>query len=136
MDILFRDWRYGKDLGIFIFRVVFGAVLLFGHGVDKLNVIFTGQEIQFMDPIGLGDTFSFYLVAFAESICAIFLIIGLFTRVSAAILAFNFLVVLMVHFNDGFAILELRLFYLFAYLALLFTGGGKFSLDWMMFNKK
>lgn len=135
-NFLFGDWKDGKDLGIFIFRVVFGLILLFGHGIGKLNVILTGQDIQFMDPIGLGKNLSFYLVVFAEVICALLLILGLFTRVSAAILTFTFLVVLMVHFNDGFAVLELRLFYLFSYIALTITGGGKFSLDQILFNKK
>lgn len=136
MKLLFGDWKDGKDLGILILRAVFGLILLFGHGIGKLNVIFTGQEIQFMDPIGLGANLSFYLVLFAEVVCAILLILGLFTRASAAVLTFTFLVVLFVHFNDGFAVLEMRLFYLFSFIALMITGGGKFSLDQMLFNKK
>src|SRR5690625_267583 len=101
MKFLFTDWKYSKDFGIFIFRIVFGFILLYGHGFGKLSVIFSGEEIQFMDPIGIGNELSFYLAAFAEGICAILLILGLFTRPAAAILTINFLVILAHHFGDG-----------------------------------
>lgn len=136
MKFLFKDWKYGKDLGVLIFRIVFGSILLYGHGLGKLSTIFSGEEIQFMDPIGIGNEISFYLAAFAEGICAILLILGLFTRPAAAILVVNFLVVLLHHFGDGFAILELRLFYLLSYTALIITGGGLFSLDYLFFGRR
>lgn len=138
MKTLIKDWKYGKDIGILIFRLIFGIVLLYGHGSEKLSVIFSGQEIQFFDPIGIGDNLSFYLAGFAEGICAIFLIIGLFVRPAAIILSINFLVILSHHIgiNDGFVILEPRFFYFFAFVALSFTGAGAFSLDRFLLKKK
>lgn len=136
MKFLFGDWRYGKDLGIFIFRVVFGFILLYGHGFGKLSVIFSGEEIQFMDPIGIGAELSFYLAAFAEGICSILLILGLFTRPAAAILTVNFIVIIFHHFGESFGILESRLFYLLSYAALVITGAGRFSLDYFIIRNK
>lgn len=80
----------GRDTGLFILRLVFGLVLLYGHGFEKMTVILGGQEIQFMDPIGIGANTSYYRAAFAEGICALQVILGLFTRVATLILSINF----------------------------------------------
>lgn len=138
-DFINSDWPKGLNVGLLIFRLVFGLVLLYGHGFEKMSVILTGQEIQFMDPIGMGATPSFYMVAFAEGICAILLILGLFSRIASFILSINFLVVFVVHafiMGDGFAVLELRFFYLFAFIALTLTGPGRYSLDHLLFSPK
>ncbi|OJV29836.1 MAG: hypothetical protein BGO32_11855 [Bacteroidetes bacterium 37-13] len=138
MSFLFSDWKLGKDIGILIFRLTFSLVLLYGHGFEKLTTVFSGQEIQFMDPIGIGSTFSFYLATFAEGVCAMLLALGLFTRMATIILIGNFLVIFSFHafmVGDGFMILEPRIFYLASYVALFFTGGGAFSIDSMMLNK-
>ncbi len=136
MNLLAKDWKYSKDLGILIFRIVFGFVLLYGHGFGKLSTIFSGDEIRFMDPIGIGATLSFYLAAFAEGVCALLLIIGFFTRPAAVILTLNFLVIFLHHIGDGFNVLEPRIFYLLSYLALSITGAGAFSLDRLFFGRK
>lgn len=137
--IFYSDWHTGRDLGLLLIRLVFGLVLLYGHGFEKISVILSGQEIQFMDPIGIGTQTSYYLAAFAEGVCAILLILGLFSRLAAFILSVNFVVIFIFHAfmaGDGFAVLELRFLYLFAFIALTFTGPGRFSLDWLLFRRK
>ena len=136
MLTLHKDWKAGKEFSILILRLVAGFVLLYGHGFGKLSTIFTGQEINFFDPIGIGANPSFYLAAFAEGICAILLMLGLFTRYAAIVLAINFLVIFKVHFKDGYEALELISLYLFTFIAIVFAGGGKYSLDNLLFNKK
>lgn len=139
LNFLINDWILAGDIGLLILRLVFGLVLIYGHGFDKLAVIFSGQEIQFMDPIGIGANTSFYMAAFAEGICAGLLILGLFSRIATLILSVNFIVVFIFHafmLGDGFAILELRFFYLFTFIALTFTGPGKLSLDYLLFGPK
>ena len=136
MLTLHKDWKAGKEFSILILRLVAGFVVLYGHGFGKLSTIFTGQEIKFFDPIGIGANLSFYLAAFAEGICAILLMLGLFTRYAAIVLAINFLVIFRVHFKDGYEALELISLYLFTYIAIVFAGGGKYSLDNLLFNKK
>ncbi|HNL83273.1 MAG TPA: DoxX family protein, partial [Chitinophagaceae bacterium] len=79
---------------------------------------------------------SFYLVAFAEGICALLIILGLYTRLAALVLAFNFIVILIVHSADNFIDIEHIYLYLFSYLTLIFTGSGKLGLDNYLFNRK
>lgn len=138
-SFLTTEYSRGNDLGLLLLRVVAGVVLLYGHGFEKLSVIFGGHEIQFMDPIGLGATTSFYLAAFAEGICGVLLVLGLFSRFASLILTFNFLVILTYHAfiaGDGFPILELRFFYLISFIALTLLGPGKFSLDYLFFKQR
>lgn len=52
-NFLFKDCKSGKDFALLIFRLTLGFVLLYGYGAGKLSTIFSGQEIQFMDPIGI-----------------------------------------------------------------------------------
>lgn len=139
LNLLIKDWKPGQDTGLLILRLVFGLVLIYGHGFEKMSVILSGQEIQFMDPIGIGETTSFYMAAFAEGICAILLMLGLFSRIVALILSGNFLVIFIFHafiMGDGFGVLELRYFYLFSFIALTLTGPGKYSLDYQLFQQK
>ncbi len=138
-NLLASDWKISNDIGLLILRLVFGLVLLYGHGFEKLSVIFSGQEIQFMDPIGIGASTSFHLAAFAEGVCAILLILGLFSRIATLILTANFIVIFIFHafmVHDGFNVLELRFLYLFAFIAFTFTGPGRYSLDYLLFRQK
>ncbi|HTO16485.1 MAG TPA: DoxX family protein [Edaphocola sp.] len=136
MGIFTREWAIGKDAGLLVFRIAIAVFLLYGHGFGKLSTIFSGQEIQFMDPIGIGPKLSFYLAAFAEGICAILLILGLFTRFAAFVIVINFLVIVNFHKADGFEILESRLLYHFGFIALVLAGAGKYSLDKMFVYTK
>lgn len=137
-NFLIREYSTARDMGLLILRLVFAIVLLYGHGYGKMSVILGGQEIQFMDPIGIGMVTSFYLAAFAEGICAILLIFGLFSRVASLILTINFMVIFIFHayiIGDAFEILEMRYLYLFTFLALTLMGPGRFSLDYMLFSR-
>lgn len=137
--VFFTHTDTPTDFGLLIIRIVFGFVLLYGHGWEKLSVIFSGQEIQFMDPIGIGPKLSFYLAAFAEGICSILLILGIFSRFAATVLTLNFIVILFFHAflaKDGFEILEMRYLYLAVFLALIFTGAGRYSIDFATARKR
>ncbi len=139
MNTLINGWKNGNDIGLLVLRVVCGLVLFYGHGSEKLAAIFSGNEIQFMDPIGIGPTLSFFMAAFAEIICSLLLIVGLFARPVALILTINFIVIFIFHafiVGDGFSVLELRFLYLFSFISLFFTGAGKFSLDYLFFSKE
>ena len=137
-DFLTGSWKTGHATGLLILRLVFGLVLIYGHGFEKMAVVLSGQEIQFMDPIGIGASTSYYMAAFAEGVCAILLILGLFSRIATLILSINFLVIFIFHafmIGDGFDVLELRFFYLFSFIALTLTGPGKLSLDHLLFRR-
>ncbi|MBK8636139.1 MAG: DoxX family protein [Saprospiraceae bacterium] len=137
--ILFKNSKTTNDIGLLIFRLTLGLVLLYGHGAEKLSVILSGQEIQFMDPIGIGASLSFYMAAFAEDVYAILLLLGFFSRFASLVLTVNFITIFIFHaliIKDGFEVLELRFLYLLPFIALTFTGAGRFSLDDYFFKKR
>lgn len=138
-NFLTSEYGPAGDLGLLLLRIVFCIVLIYGHGYGKLSVILSGEEIQFMDPIGIGSTLSFYLATLAEAICAALLLVGLFSRVASLILSLNFLVIFIFHAfmaGDGFEVLEMRYLYLIGFIALTLTGPGRYALDYVLFDKK
>ena len=125
-----------NSLSLLLIRLTFGLTMILGHGVKKIDKLFSGGEIKFMNFMGLGEEVSLVLVVFAEFLCAVFLMLGLFTRAVAFPLLFTMLIaIFIVHFNDAFNKLELPIMYAVVYLTLMFTGGGKYSLDYMIWKK-
>lgn len=119
-----------NDLGLLLLRVFLGLAMCFGHGIGKWNTLFSGEEIQFADPFGIGATPSLVMAVFAEVICAILLALGLFTRWALLPLIITMLIAaFVVHISDGFGVMEKALLYGICYMALCFTGPGKYSVD-------
>ena len=120
------------DWAALILRVSSG-VLMLTHGYPKMQKLFAGGEIQFADPIFIGMTASLALTVFAEVICSVFIILGLWTRLALIPLIITMLVaVLIIHASDPLDVKEHGLLYLFPYLATFLLGSGKFSVDGMM----
>ena len=124
------------DVVLLILRIGV-ATLMLTHGIPKLQMLFSGGEIQFPGVMGLSPTISLALAVFAEVICSVLLFIGLATRLSAVPLIITMLMaVFVIHGNDPFANQELGLLYLFLYIPLLILGGGKFSVDSILDSAK
>lgn len=124
------------DVVIFIVRLFVGFAMI-SHGFPKLQTLINGGEIQFYDFLGLGSTVSLVLTVFAEFVCSIFIILGLFTRVAAGFLLFTMIVAgFVVHGADPFDKRELSLLYLSIYLIITSVGAGKFSVDHMIEKRK
>jgi putative oxidoreductase len=93
---------------------------------------FSAKSGSFPGPLGIGSTYSLSLAVGFEVFGAACLVIGLFTRFSALAgmitmgVAF-FLVHKAVFVGPGDG--EMAFLYLAAYLALFFSGGGRYSLD-------
>lgn len=136
----------GLNIALLIIRVLFGITMLI-HGYEKLvnfgsmsNADFWDKQVNFL---GLGGKISLGLVVFAEFFCAIFLILGLFTRPALLALiicmAYAYFVTHKGHIferNEKGAIegIESAFQYLLIYFALLLTGPGKFSIDKLIFK--
>lgn len=106
------------------------ASFMIVHGYQKFGMLTAGGEIQFGDPIGVGDAASLYLAVFAEFFCSIFLLLGFATRLATIPLIITMVVaVFIVHAPDGFDKKELGLHYLLGYVFLLVSGAGKYSVD-------
>ena len=121
-----------SDVVLLIVRLLVGFAML-SHGFPKLQMLMSGEEIQFFNFLGLGQKTSLFLAVFAEFVCSIFLILGLFTRWASFFLLFTMLVaVLIIHAPDGFDKKELGTLYASIYMIYLAMGPGKFSIDAMI----
>lgn len=108
------------------------GLLMIHNGLDKLGDVqgFADNVVAF---IGLPfPVFFTYCAAYAEVVGAILLVVGLVTRLDAAVLLVTMLVAIYFHLKaDGFKIMPLETASLYALLFLFFlsSGGGRFSLD-------
>lgn len=120
------------DIIVLIVRVAIGAFML-THGIGKFENLFSGEEIKFGDPIGLGKSTSLALTVFAEFFCSILIILGLVTRLAVIPLIITMVTAaFVIHATHGFAKQEMALLYLLVYVTLFVTGSGKYSLDWLI----
>lgn len=118
----------GVSFAALLLRVAMGSLML-PHGFSKL-MSFASNSTKFFDPFHIGSTASLSLAIFAEVFCAAFVILGLFTRFACIPLIIDMTVALWyAHhwqvFGDG----EKVALFLSGFLALLFIGPGKVSLD-------
>ena len=118
------------DVVLLLLRVAFGGAMLYGHGMGKMRRLFGSETIEFADPFGIGPVASLGMAVFAEVICAVLLILGLFTRWAAIPLIITMVVAAFyVHIADPFSRMEKAILYLVPYICLLVAGGGYYSLD-------
>ena len=102
---------------------------MMAHGYAKL-VGFQSIQPKFYDFMGLGSSTSLALAIFAEFFCALFIIIGLFTRLVAIPLIITMSVALFkVHQMDFFDTGEKAALYLSGFIVLLLCGPGRASVD-------
>ena len=122
------DAWVGPDVAILLLRVGVSGLMI-THGLPKFMKILDG-DFSFPDPIGLGSAASLFLVAFAEFICSILVLIGLGTRFALIPLIITMCVAaFIVHAPDPFSDKELSLFFLLTYIVLFLTGPGRYSMD-------
>lgn len=121
------------NIAILLLRITAGGLLMH-HGYYKL-VNFGGLKNKFMNFLGMGSTLSLTFATFAEFFCALFVLLGLFTRLAAIPVIITMCVALFKANNgDFFGDGEMAALYLGAYLVLLFVGPGRISID-SMFGK-
>ncbi|MFL5738958.1 MAG: DoxX family protein [Flavisolibacter sp.] len=117
------------SFAVLVLRLGAGLLIMIQHGLDKL-MHFAQKAPHFADPFHIGKTASLSLVVFAEFFCAAFVILGLFTRIACIPLVIA-MAVALIWANKGqfFGVGESAGIFLTCFLALLFTGAGKVSLD-------
>jgi putative oxidoreductase len=115
-------------------RFATGAVLA-PHGIQKVFFLSIDRYTQIIAGKGLPfPELLAYLTFFTESVAAICLAIGLFTRVAAAMVAIEMIVIVFAfqwsfgYFwtNRGY---EYALLWALLCIAIFFRGGGRFSVD-------
>lgn len=124
-----------NDYGLLVLRIGL-ALLMLPHGFAKAGLLFSGNEIQFPDPLGVGATLSLGLAVAAEVICSLLILVGFKVRYSVIPLILTMLVaILVIHINDPWAKSELGAVYLLGYVVLAVAGSGKYSIDHYIFQK-
>jgi len=123
------------SFGLLLFRLVVGGLML-THGIPKL-MNFAELSQVFPDLLGIGSKWNLILVIFAELGCAIALIFGFLIRLSSIPLIITMLMAAFVaHATDPLAVKEMSLLYLSIFSFFFIVGGGKFSLDSLIFKTK
>ena len=134
-----------RDLGLLIIRLMMG-ILMACFGYEKLihfsemaATPFWANEVSFL---GMSGKFPLALTIFTEFICSITLILGFMTRFSLLILMFCMGYIFVVVFPGSIVGIEKNgaefnpaFTYFIIYLGLLFTGPGRYSLDYKLFTK-
>jgi putative oxidoreductase len=93
------------------------------------------RAATFSDPLGVGPATSLALAVFAEVVCAGAVILGLMTRFAVVPIVILLLVAAtIVHADDPWRNKEFALIFAIPFLALIFTGPGRYSLDHLLFG--
>ncbi len=124
---------YG-DWGVLVLRLLAGGMIL-SHGINKI-MNFSSIYGSFPDPIGLGGNFSFLLILLTESVGALLVMAGLLTRLAALALVFGMGVAAFVaHAPFTLSGSELPLLYMVVFLSVMVHGGGRYSLDSLIWGR-
>lgn len=116
------------NFSMLVLRISMG-LLMMSHGYEKL-LDFSKQKTGFYNFLNLGSTPSLLLCIFAEFFCALFIAIGLFTRLTVIPLLITMgVAVFAVHSMDFFGKGELGTLYFTGFFVLLLCGPGKISVD-------
>lgn len=146
MKKLFSSDPINLDLGLLFIRLIIG-VLMACYGYQKLTHFsemaasdFWAKDVNFL---GMTGSVPLALTVFAEFFCSLLLIVGLLTRLSLIPLlicmGYIFGVVAgmeIVHNGDNGIEINNGFVYFVIYLALFFTGPGRYSLDHLIASKK
>ena len=120
--------KFKQNLGLLILRLGFSLGLM-THGYGKFLKVINGN-FKFGDPIGIGIAPSLMIASFGEFIAPIFIIFGWKTRLFSIFPAVTMLVAFTIaHDGDPFSRKEKSLMYLIAFVAIYFSGPGKYSVD-------
>ena len=120
-------------LGLTILRVIIGIVFI-AHGAQKLFVFGIHGVVGGFSQMGVPlPSITAPLVAIVEFVGGIALVLGLFTRIAALLLAIDMLgAIVLVHFKGGFFLpagYEFALTLLAANIALAVSGPGDYAVD-------
>lgn len=124
-----------SDLWYPMIRIALGAIL-FMHGWGKWNAGMARIGGAFSTNYGLPSVLS-YPALFLETVGAVCLIVGLFTRFFAAAIAIELLIAMIfAHYAKGFSVgaggYEYVLFLGIVTFAVALRGGGPYSVDRMI----
>jgi putative oxidoreductase len=146
--------RHGitTSIGLLVLRLGIGGFMA-SHGFGKLQMLLSGDYSQWQDPIGVGIAASLAMAVFGEFVCSLLVMAGFATRLAAIPPAFAMgVAAFVIHADDPLSMQtaamrffsgesenwfskEPALLFLIPFLALVFTGPGKLSLDALIVSR-
>ncbi len=134
------------DLGLFFIRVIVGLLMAF-YGYHKLVNFdamaasdFWAKNVSFL---GFTGKVPLALTVFAEFFCSILLLVGFLTRLSLIplLICMGYIFMITAQMNiistgDNGTEVNNGFVYFVIYLGLLFTGPGKYSVDYLITKKR
>ena len=128
--------KKSMDMALLVVRITVAGLML-AHGLPKLEMLLSGDPVQFPAVFGLSAASSLALAIFAEVVCSVLILVGLGTRLAVIPLIFTMLVAAFyIHSADPFARKEPAILYLLPYVMLLLAGSGKYALDHLLQQKR
>ena len=128
--------KKSMDMALLVVRITVAGLML-AHGLPKLEMLLSGDPVQFPAIFGLSAASSLALAIFAEVVCSVLILVGLGTRLAVIPLIFTMLVAAFyIHGGDPFARKEPAILYLLPYVMLLLAGSGKYALDHLLQQKR
>jgi putative oxidoreductase len=129
LKMIGTDSAFSKDLGILFLRVSYSVTLLSVHVFQKILML-SANASTYPDPFGMGHRLSLLSGLSLELVCSVLILFGIYTRLAAVPLVFNWALISLVVYGGGpFSKQELPLFFLLVTIAFVFTGAGRFSWD-------
>ncbi|MEP7279538.1 MAG: DoxX family protein [Bacteroidota bacterium] len=126
LSVSYRDWAF--NIAMLVIRVVSGALII-PYGYGKL-IHFAEKKDVFTNFMGFGSPLSLALVIFAEFFCAMFIVLGLFTRLAVIpLLISTSVVVFKINHGNIFGKGETVALFLTAFFVIFLCGPGKASAD-------
>lgn len=127
---------YHPNAGLLFLRVSASLMLLYVHGWPKL-AHYAVELGRIEDPFGLGPTASLTAAIFAELICPVFIMAGLFTRVATLpILVVLLIAMVVVHPDWSLAEGQFGWLLLIAFTTIGLCGPGAWSVDARIADRK
>jgi putative oxidoreductase len=127
---------HGPALGLLVLRVVFGGFLAVNHGWPKLTG-FAEKSEKFASFLPIPSPLALALAILGELVCAVLVVVGFQTRLSALPTLITMLVAgLGAHRSDPLGDGEHALLYAAAFGAIALLGGGPWSVDGLLGRRK
>ena len=121
------------DVGLLVIRIA--GVFMAVHGYEKLSAAIADPSgwgfVGYVKCLGFPmPTVFAWAAAISELLGGIAVTLGIYTRFASLTCAVTmFVAAFIAHGDDGFSKMELALVYLCLFLGLVFTGGGKLTVD-------
>jgi putative oxidoreductase len=113
-------------------RILFALEMIIVHGVKKLEELPTDVP----NPLNIPTDLNYLFAVLGNTLFPTFVLIGFFTRLALLpILSITLTGYFVVHGSDPLMVRDVPFMYSLVGILLLFSGAGKFSIDYWLYKK-